>query len=103
MSVTNKMYDLLGCPKCGHRRINILFEKKQKEFTCNYCKSKLRLVGYWWFVILPPIITTLIFPYSFLKNTSLMLASLFLLFLAISVVILLLFVRIQLIPENSNN
>ena len=91
------MRDLLSCPKCGHQKINILFEKRQKEFTCNYCKSKLRLVGYWWFVILPPILTTLFYPFSFFKDTILMLASLLLVFSVFALVILFIFVRVELV------
>lgn len=80
--------------------INILFKKKEKEFTCNTCKTKLRLTGYWWFIILPPWLTTLIYPYSYINNTVLMLVTLFLAFLVISFIVLFIFVRIELIPDS---
>lgn len=90
---------LLSCPKCRANMISILFKKMEKEFTCNTCKAKLQLVGYWWFIILPSLLTTLIYPYNYINNTILMLVTLFLVFLVISFIVLFLFVRIELIQD----
>jgi hypothetical protein len=86
---------LMRCPRCGATvsPISALF-KRRAEFTCGACGARLRLVGYWWVVLLPALVV-LIFPFDQIDVTSTMLVALFAAIVAVSLAALRLIVRVK--------
>ena len=85
----------MQCPKCNAEVLPVnAFFKKRAEFTCNACGYKLRLVGYWWVVLLPSIVV-LLFPFDWFESTPVMLLALTVMIIAVSLVAFRLAVHVE--------
>ncbi|MES2282085.1 MAG: hypothetical protein V4542_11785 [Pseudomonadota bacterium] len=89
----------MKCPKCNATLLPYaaLFKPKA-EFKCNACKSRLRLVRYWWVILLPSALV-MFFPFDLIKGTATMLIALSAAVVAISYAALQLLVRVELISD----
>lgn len=85
----------MRCPECNAvvKPVDALF-KKRAEFTCDSCGSRLRLVGYWWVVLLPSIVV-LFFPFDWFENSAVMLVALAFTITAVTLATLRLAVHIE--------